>query len=351
MGIARGRFVVDMHVHSQRHAVRWQERGEKPDFVELSKSMGGGVAYDNSPRVIYDMERYGVDMCILLRGPGMGDPLNARTAKKHPDKFVALCAASDYVDSVRRGEREWSIKDCCMELDRLLSSGDFIGIGESMPINPIFDPYEMPDWEKRFDEICQIIEVARAHKVPVGWHTGGASGYGGRQRPLASRILGEAGNPLLAHDAAAAFPDVPIIMWHGGMDGWWSEMLLEPCWHVAAAHPNVYLETGQYWAELYEKPLRDPNIGVEKLLWGTDWGAAHPQQWWPGGYPATYFDQNRKEGIPAHQVDIFGWSLRQLDKLEIPQDDLNLILGGNAVRVFGLEDKVPIRRLFKEYLK
>jgi len=111
------------------------------------------------------------------------------------------------------------------------------------------------------------------------------------------------------------------------------------------------LETGQWWPELYEKPLRDPNIGAERLLWGTDWGAAHPVQWWPGGYPTTYFDQSRKDGPPAHMPDIFGQSLRWLDKLDIPQDDLNLILGGNAVRLWKLEGKLPHTRMFKQFLK
>jgi hypothetical protein len=53
-------------------------------------------------------------------------------------------------------------------------------------------------------------------------------------------------------------------------------------------------------------------------------------------------------------VDYFGWSLRQLgkaaDMFDLPQDDLNLILGGNAVRLFKLEDKLPHTRLFKQYL-
>ena len=53
---------------------------------------------------------------------------------------------------------------------------------------------------------------------------------------------------------------------HGGIQGWWSERLWEDCLHVAAAHDNVYLETGVWWAELYDKPLADPNIGPEKLL-------------------------------------------------------------------------------------
>jgi hypothetical protein len=69
----------------------------------------------------------------------------------------------------------------------------------------------------------------------------------------------------------------------------------------------------------------------------------------PGRYPPTYADQIRSWGLPIHIVDVYGWSLRQLDKLGISQDDLNLILGGNAARLFGIE--VPHTRMFKEYLK
>ena len=121
----------------------------------------------------------------------------------------------------------------------------------------------------------------------------------------------------------------------------------EKCLNVAASHHNVYLECGQWWAELYEKPLKDPSIGPERLVWGTDWGAScTTQMWMPGCVPETYVSQNIHLGPPTHQVDIWGWSLRELGRLNIPQDDLNLILGGNAVRIFGI--KTPYSRLFRE---
>jgi hypothetical protein len=95
--------------------------------------------------------------------------------------------------------------------------------------------------------------------------------------------------------------------------------------------------------------LKDPNIGAEKLVWGTDWGAScTPQSWMPGCVPETFCTQDTKIGPPSHQVDVYGWSLRELGRLNIPQDDLNLILGGNAVRIFGI--KTPHTRLFKDYL-
>jgi predicted TIM-barrel fold metal-dependent hydrolase len=341
-------------VHAQRAAVKVKERGVKRDYATLAMELRWSPdveLYENTSRLFYDMERYRVDMCVIMPGMGMEDELNGEIVRKHPDKFIAMCRGTKYWKRVARQEIEWDIKDLCKELDDLFSTGLYKGgIGEGLPMNPrAKKPYT---WEERFDEICQMMEVARKHKVPVSYHTGVPTGYGGA---LFLGVYGRArtdwGNPLFAHDVAAAYPDVPVIMHHGGMEAWWSEMYMDPTFQVAASHPNVYLQCGNYWAELYEKPLRDPNIGAEKLIWGTDWGASVPQQWWPGGYPTTYVDQSRRDGIPAHQVDFFGWSLRQLDKLNIPQDDLNLILGGNAVRLFKLEDKVPHTRLFKQYLK
>jgi predicted TIM-barrel fold metal-dependent hydrolase len=40
-----------------------------------------------------------------------------------------------------------------------------------------------------------------------------------------------------------------------------------------------------------------------------------------------------------------GWSLKQVIRLDISQDDLNLILGGNALRVYKID--FPITRMFK----
>jgi predicted TIM-barrel fold metal-dependent hydrolase len=138
---------------------------------------------------------------------------------------------------------------------------------------------------------------------------------------------------------------VPLIFNHGGIQAWWWERFYEECLHVVAAHDNVYVETGLWWRELYEKPLVDPNIGPEKLLWGTDWGASMQIYSQLGRTPPSYPVQLRKEGIVHYQVDYWGWSLRELTSLRISQDDLNLILGGNAARVFDLE--VPHTRMFR----
>ena len=345
-----GRFVVDTHVHGQRFAAgkALREQGVELSnkWGELGQTMAGIEPYENSKRLEYDMDCYGVDMCVLLPAFGMTDALNVELVKRSPDKYVTVTNAQEYGARVRAGEEEWSIEGVCAELDRLLSTGDFVGIGEQLPYMPQpGDPREPVSRVDAVRNMLAIMEVAQQHdNAPVRYHTGAPMGY---TAPYSYGALGPANfNPLWGHDLAAAFPDVPLIFEHGGIQAHWWERFYEECLHVVAAHDNVYVETGLWWRELYEKPLVDPNIGPEKLLWGTDWGASMQIYSQLGRTPPSYAVQLREEGIVHYQVDYWGWSLREVTSLRISQDDLNLILGGNAARVFGLEP--PFTRLFRE---
>jgi predicted TIM-barrel fold metal-dependent hydrolase len=220
-----------------------------------------------------------------------------------------------------------------------------VGIGECMPmpsINPNEPSYEDRDERTMIKDMMKVMDLGRKYKVPVRYHTGAPGGYA-----LAYHGFPSTYNPLWAHSLAVAYPDVPIILEHGGIEGGWWEYFYNACLHVAAGHKNVYLETGRFWTELYYKALNDPSVGPEKLLWGTDWGASLPVYAQPGRYPSGYTRQNVKEGIIRYQVDIWGWSMRQLLALEISQDDLNLILGGNAVRLYNLKLPGGLTRMFK----
>jgi hypothetical protein len=41
---------------------------------------------------------------------------------------------------------------------------------------------------------------------------------------------------------------------------------------------------------------------------------------------------------------------KAIDLYDLPQDDVNLILGGTALKVFRIEDRMPHKRIFKQYL-
>jgi predicted TIM-barrel fold metal-dependent hydrolase len=343
-----GRFIIDTHVHAQRHAAgpelkkEGQTAPKQMKYADLSRVMRKLTAYDNSARLLYDMKCYDVDMCVLLPAFGMTNELNRELVERYPDKFVAVCQAKKTQERAISGEAEWTIQAACEELDQLLSTGGFVGIGEGMPARPTAFGKNKKTYSQteRMDELRMVMEVARKHGVPVRLHTGSPMGY-----PITYTSWPENWHPYWAHDLAAEYPDVAIIFDHGGMQGGNMENLVDECIQVAGNHDNVYLETGLYWPELYRKALVNPNVGAEKLIWGTDWGASIPTHTHLGAYPQSYGMQVRRDGLVTHQVDVMGWSLKQLLSLNISQDDLNLILGGNAIRIYKL--KFPLTRMFK----
>lgn len=343
-----GRFIIDTHVHPQRHAAgpelrkQGKETPREMRYQDLSKAMMGLKAYDNSARLLYDMKCYDVDMCILCPAFGMTNEINVDLVERYPDKFVAICNPKKTADRAVAGEIEWTMEAACQELDELLSTGKFVGIGEGMPANPtgFRGKGKTYNQSERMAELRLVMDVARKHKVPVRVHTGTTMGY-----PIPYTTWPENWHPYWTHDLATEYPDVPIIFDHGGMQGGNDEKLVDECIQVAANHDYVYLETGLYWTELYYKALVNPNVGPEKLIWGTDWGASIPTHTHIGTHPQTYGAQVRKGGIVTHQVDVMGWSLKQLVKLNISQDDMNLILGGNAMRIYNL--KFPLTRMFR----
>lgn len=342
-----GRFVIDTHVHVQRHAAGPEFKklklgdSKKIQYKDLSRIMRDLKTYDNSKRLLYDMECYDVDMCILCSAFGMNNDINVALVEKYPEKFKALALPRETMDRAIAGKIEWTMEAAVDELDRLLSSGKFIGIGEGMPSNPDgMTGQKTYSQTERMDELRQVMDLAGKHQVPVRVHSGSPMGY-----PICYTFWPENWHPNWIRDLAAEYPDVPIIYDHGGMQGGRWDNLVEECIQVAANHDNVYLETGLYWTDLYYKALADPNVGPEKLMWGTDWGASIPIQTQLGLKPQTYAAQVRKGGIVTHQVDVMGWSLKQVSRLDISQDDLNLILGGNAIRVYKID--FPISRMFR----
>jgi len=342
------RFIVDSHIHAQRFSMseafkakvgRRIKAGKVVSYNDLAEEIETAEPYANTERLRFDMECYGVDMCILLPAFGMTNELNLAIVDANPGRFAAVCAATETARKATAGEQEWSAEAAAAEIDALLATGKFAGIGEGLPANRERRSRSIGQPE-RLEEMRPVMEVARKHKSVVRIHSGVVMGY-----PLSHHFWPETLHPLWLLDIAEEYPDVPILLDHGGVQGWWTTRFVEEAMLVAAANDNVYLATGLWWPELYETALSDSNIGADKLLWGCDWGASIPFHTRSKGSPSVYAVQKRGENPPAHQVDVWGWSLRQLLRLDIDQDDLNLILGGNAARLFGLP--LPHSRLFR----
>ena len=337
MGLARGIFMVDNHI-----------------IPQTGEHVYPGA--DPESMLLYHMDKYGVDMCVL-KGvyPLVHDKnkLNAETVKRHPDRFVALCTDVQTHRREMSHEVPWNIDDAVKELDELMSTGLYAGIGEGFPRDRNIRK-KLVSWDERFEQICKVLELCRKYKCPLHYITGVSLGSTRWQSDITRNAPHpehfENGSPLLAMELAAWYPDVPIIMSHGGIEtsGYFTQFY-EQAVFAAASHRNIFLDTGQWWAELYEKPLSDENIGPEKLLWGSGWGQGNlMQRRMPGSIPETFTGMDIKNRPGGHTPDIWGWSLSQLGRLNIPQDDMNLILGGNAVHLFKLKTPMPAKSLFRK---
>jgi predicted TIM-barrel fold metal-dependent hydrolase len=68
------------------------------------------------------------------------------------------------------------------------------------------------------------------------------------------------------------FPRVPVILGHSGLSPQIDQALA-----IARVHPQVYLEiSGQPYSYMIEKAIKTPEIGVDRILYGSDLPSLHP---------------------------------------------------------------------------
>jgi hypothetical protein len=305
------------------------------------------------------MERYGVDMCIMKPSIiGTTNEMQAKVVDKNPDKFRAMCSDQKQKIKIFREKCEWSLDTAVEEVEAALKTGKFVGIGEFVPGCMGLVPRRIYTFRQRLDEFRAFMDLAAKYEVTIDFHEGMRAPWGGTGYPLLTAV-------------AAEYPDVTIILCHGGRG---SPQVVEIV--AGASGRNVYLECGSWSTENFECALTNPNVGAAQLIWGHDYGNV-PQvivkQERPGQKPVITpifsFRMDRPRlpplgpgsrqppepewqppGVPSYQTDFWGWSLHQIHRLKdrnwVTQDEVNLILGGNAAKIFKLP--VPFERMFPE---
>ncbi len=165
---------------------------------------------------------------------------------------------------------------------------------------PFTDPSLEPVWK-----------VAEKYRIPILIHFG---------------ILGSAGgisnhiniNPIVLHDVARAYPEVPFIVPHLGC-GHPRDLL-----YLAWVCPNVYVDTSgsNQWVNWMPYPLTVKDllkkfyqtIGPKRILFGTD------SMWFPRGFVTKYFDEQMRAcvelGMSANDIDCI-FRTNMLDLLEV----------------------------------
>jgi uncharacterized protein len=167
-----------------------------------------------------------------------------------------------------------------------------------------------PDLDERLDskKLYPLWEVAEKYKTPVLIHFG---------------ILGAAGgisdhvniSPIILHDVARAFPEVPFIIPHFGCSH--TKDLLQLAWVC----PNIYVDTSgsNQWVNWMPYPLTVKDlfkkfyetIGAQRIIFATD------SSWFPRGFVTKYLESQMKDCVELGMSDndiysIFNGNIKSL---------------------------------------
>ena len=313
------RFVVDAHVHSLRFRPGLLKAGEEWSYRSLEQKIYTSQPFDNTPQLLRDMAKHGVDFCLISSAFNMRNDMILEQVKQHPQRFRGLCNCAEMLRRVQAGEGEFDIQQAADEIDGWLAHAEFAGIGEAylFPSHSDFRPLD-----QCLEDTCRFMEVARKHKKPILFHTGFI-----RYPTVRLRLV----DPIWIDDLACIFPDVPIVIGHMGVQAGWYRTFPENALMVAARHPQVYLETSQAPSDLIERAYLDPHIGPSKIMFGSDYGASISY--------ARVGDTTMAVTAtpPTYLPDHFAWNLKQVMDIRMTEDERDLVLGLNAARVFGID--------------
>ena len=166
---------------------------------------------------------------------------SARYCKAAPDRLIAF-----------GGVLPGTVPDAGAEMDRLAKLG--IRAIKIHPSHQVMSPNEYMDGNR---ELAALYERAQANGMPIMVHTGTSIFPGARNLHA---------QPMLCDDVCVDYPDLVVILAHGGRPLWMDEAFF-----LVRRHKNMYMDiSGIPPQKLLEYFPRIEEI-ADKVLWGTDW--------------------------------------------------------------------------------
>ena len=241
--------VSDMHVHIQPwrqlkpNVAAVMRRGKEAHWERLISLM-------DDPRALLEvLDQSGIWRVGLINYPspdlmGFTDETNtfaAKYASADPERLLPFGGVHARFTNDPEGQ-----------VEQLLS----LGI-RCLKIHPPHQLYPANAYTMGLDALGRIYRRCEERGMPVLVHTGTSIFPGARSKY---------GRPMEIDDVAIDFPDLTIIMAHGGRPLWMDEAFF-----VLRRHPRVYLEvSGIPPSKLLEYFPRLAEVG-ERVIWGTDW--------------------------------------------------------------------------------
>jgi hypothetical protein len=240
--------IIDIHIHIQPlhmfkpHALELIKRGRKNfDFIEK-------VSTDPAAFLKF-LDECGIERAGLINyvspdvigfTPEVNDWI-ANYCKADPKRLLAFGSVHPKY-----------VADAGAEVDRLTK----IGI-RGLKIHPSHQGYSPNAYRDGWGPLAAVYERAAANALPVMIHTGTSIFPGARNLHA---------QPMLADDVSVDFPNLVVILAHGGRPLWMDEAFF-----LVRRHKNMYMDiSGIPPQKLLEYFPRLEEI-AGKVLFGTDW--------------------------------------------------------------------------------
>lgn len=276
---------TDVHVHVQpwemlKPAVVEAMRRGRDDLDEIER------CFKDPGALVAHFEAQGIRRAVLINYESpdvMG--FSTRTndwvldfTRKHRDRLLPCVGINPRFETDVRGRAA-----------RLADDGArlFKVHGPHMLLSP-------NDYLDAFPTLRDLYEVAQARRIPVMFHTGTSIFRGARSKH---------GDPLQLEDVGVDFPDLDVVIAHGGRPFW-----TEQAFFLLRRFPRFHLDL----SGIPPSRVRDwfPRLEeiADRVLFGTDWPSP---------------------GVPSIAKNLAG-----LRSLPLPPDVIERIVSGNALRLF-----------------
>lgn len=240
--------IIDIHIHIQPlhmfkpHALALVKRGRK-DYADVER-------YSSSPPDFLkfldslEIERAGLINYVSPDVIGFTAEVNdwiADYCKADPKRLLAFGSVHPK-----------HVANAGAEVDRLSK----IGI-RGLKVHPSHQVYSPNAYRDGLGPLAAMYERAQANRLPVMIHTGTSIFPGARNVHA---------QPMLADDVSIDYPDLVVILAHGGRPLWMNEAFF-----LVRRHNNMHMDiSGIPPQKLMEYFPRLEEI-ADKVLWGTDW--------------------------------------------------------------------------------
>jgi len=239
--------VIDIHIHIQPLEMfqpsaqkLMQNRRDYDEVIKYTANPGEFLKFLDAAEI----ERAGLINYVSPEVIGFTPEVNdwiARYCAADPKRLLAFGSVHPKY-----------VRDAGAEVERLKK----IGI-RGLKVHPSHQLFAPNEYRNGFGPLCAMYERAEAVGLPVMIHTG-TSIFPGARNVYAQ--------PILADDVGIDFPELVVILAHGGRPLW-----MEEAFFLVRRHKKMYMDISgippqklmEYFPRLEEM--------ADKVLFGTDW--------------------------------------------------------------------------------